>query len=92
MSGMEMSLRASRRSPVPFPMRSGGMLASRKGALAGNAALAALKPYSEEPFDAIKAHFIAGQGGGKAPSGFFLSEHVCVCTFVGRVLREQEAT
>ena len=44
-SGMEISLRASRRSPVPFPSPSRGMLASRKGALARNAALAALKPH-----------------------------------------------
>lgn len=43
--GMEMSLRRSRRSPIPVPSQCGGMLASRKGTLAGNAVLAALKPH-----------------------------------------------
>ncbi|ELK05560.1 hypothetical protein PAL_GLEAN10023637 [Pteropus alecto] len=43
--GMEMSLRPCRRSPIPFPSQCGGMLASRKGTLAGDAALAALKPH-----------------------------------------------
>lgn len=44
-SGMEMSPRPSPRSPVPGPARGAGMPAGRKGALARDAALAALKPH-----------------------------------------------